>query len=116
MDWSRLDTKQGSGLFNFFHEKSSVLLFSNTEFSYFLVQLISKQRIDHKSDIFYAKAMMNREYSWTVRLRAEIVLSSPFLFSVFRVVNYTDNYFGDLALHLFEQKPKIALHGFRAGA
>jgi len=56
MDKSRLDSKQRAGLF--FHDKSSILPFSNTEVVLFVFQLIYVQRIDMNdmfSDIFMGK-------------------------------------------------------------
>jgi len=60
MDYLQLDLKQRAGFF--FHDKSSILLFSNAEIVLFLLQLIYVQRID-MNDMFrdiYGKAVLNR--------------------------------------------------------
>ena len=49
MDYSRLDSKQRAGFF--FHNKSSISLFSKTEIVCFVFQLIYVQRID-MNDMF----------------------------------------------------------------
>ena len=68
-----------------------------------------KQRIDMNDVLWQNNVESSRQDQTQLDSTSEsrkIVFCSQFLFRVYSVVNYTGNYFWDLALFLFEQKVK----------
>ena len=82
---------------------------SNTAIDLFLFQLMSNQRIKMNDVLWKNKVESSRQDQAQLDSTSEsrkIVFCSQFLFCVYSVMNYTGNYFWDLALFLFEQKVK----------